>query len=336
VDRDALQRTWGIAGPWRAEPLTHGSNNLVERVETPAGAYVLRVYSNTTDGARLRFEGAVLAQLAEAGLPFALPVPLLTVNGRRFVEVDTEHGGALATLTAYIPGQPPDRDELDQATSAGEALGRLTLAMARLAIPAEGINWRSSGDLARCHPLVPDPPVAFAGLPLSDQKRKQLISGYNAVMERMPDLYATLPQQLAHEDFDPGNVLMEGTRATGVLDFEFCARDLRVMDLTVALTWWPVRQYGTGAEWPIIAALARGYARHITLTDDEIAALPALFRLRAYTSLIHRLGRSRQGLSTLEEALERAEAAINREDWVQSNHVRLIDVVHNAMCGTDV
>src|SRR6185437_14354635 len=156
---------------------------------------------------------------------------------------------------------------------------------------------------------------------------QRLISGYAWLIERIPDLYATLPQQLAHEDFDPGNVLMEGTRVTGVLDFEFCARDLRAMDLTVALTWWPVRHYGTGAEWPIIAAFANGYARHITLTDVEIEALSTIFRLRAYTSLIHRLGRSRQGLSTLEEALDRAEAAIAREDWLTANGARLIETV---------
>jgi len=335
VDLALLQGAWGIAGPWRADPLALGTNNLVQRVEAPTGSYVLRVYSNTTDVARLRFEREVLAQLTEVRLPFALPSPLPTRDGAYFLDVKTAHGHALATLTPYIPGQPPDRDNLDQATASGEALGRLTVAMARLAIPPEGVSWRSSGDLASCHPLVPVPLAALADLPLSDDKRQRLISGYGWLVERIPDLYATLPQQLVHEDFDPGNVLMEGTRVTGVLDFEFCARDLRVMDLTVASTWWPVRHYGTGAEWPIIAALARGYARRITLTDDEIAALPMLFRLRAYTSLIHRLGRSRQGLSTLEEALDRAEAAINREDWVQGNHVQLIDVVHSAMCGMD-
>jgi homoserine kinase type II len=336
VDLALLQRDWGIEGPWRAEPLTRGTNNLVLHVETPTGSYVLRVYRNTTDAARLRFERAVLAQLTATRLPFALPTPIPTLDGAFFFAVKTEHGQSLATLTPYIPGQPPDRDNLDQATAAGEALGRLTLAMAQLDTPAEGISWRSSGDLARCHPLVRDPPAAFAELPLSEDKRQRLISGYAWLNERILDLYATLPQQLVHEDFDPGNVLMEGTLVTGVLDFEFCARDLRVMDLTVALTWWPVRQYGTGAEWPIIAALARGYARRITLTNDELAALPALFRLRAYTSLIHRLGRSRQGLSTLEEALDRADAALNREDWVQSHHMQLIDVVHDAIGGMDV
>jgi homoserine kinase type II len=336
VDLALLQRAWGIAGPWRAEPLTRGTNNSVLRVEAPTGSYVLRGYSNTTDTARLRFERAVLAQLSEAHLPFALPTPLPALDGSYAVETENKRGAVLATLTRYIPGQPPDRDNLDQATAAGDALGQLTLALAALDIPAEGIGWRSSGDLARCHPLVPDPPAAFAELPLPNEKRQRLIAGYAWLIARIPDLYARLPQQLVHEDFDPGNVLMEGTRVTGVLDFEFCARDLRVMDLTVALTWWPVRQYGTGAEWPIIAALARGYARHITLIDDEIAAFPTLFRLRAYTSLIHRLGRSRQGLSTVEEALDRAEAAINREDWVHSNGVRLIDVVHDAIGGVDV
>jgi homoserine kinase type II len=331
VDLNVIQDRWGISGPWEPKTLTFGTNNIVLRLGTPTGAYVLRIYSNTSDVARLRFERDVLAQLTEARLPFALPTPLPTLDGAYFLDVETEQGHALATLTPYIPGQPPDRNNLDQARAAGEALGRLTDAMARLAIPAEGVSWRSSGDLARCHPLVPDPPAAFAELPLPDEKRQRLISGYTWLIERIPDLYATLLQQLTHEDFDPGNVLMDGTRVTGVLDFEFCARDLRVMDLTVALTWWPVRRFGTGEEWSIIAAFASGYARHLTLTDGEIAALPTLFRLRAYTSLIHRLGRSRQGLSTQEEALDRAEAAIARMNWLDDNSARLIETVGAAM-----
>jgi Ser/Thr protein kinase RdoA (MazF antagonist) len=174
VDLALLQRAWGIAGPWRAEPLTRGTNNLVQRVETPTGAYVLRIYSNTTDAARLSFERAVLAQLAEALLPFALPTPLPTVHGAYFLDVKTEQGHVLATLTPYIPGQPPDRDNLDQARGAGEALGQLAVALARLDTPVEGISWRSSGDLARCHPLVPDPPAVFAEFPLPDEKRQRL------------------------------------------------------------------------------------------------------------------------------------------------------------------
>jgi homoserine kinase type II len=331
VDLNVIETRWGIAGPWRAEPLTRGTNNVVQRVVTPSDAYVLRIYSNTSDEARLDFERAVLTQLSKVGLPFALPTPLLTTDGAYVLALEAGQEGGMATLTRYIPGQPPDRDNLDQATAAGEALGQLTLALATLDISAGGVSWRSSGDLAHCHPLVPDPPAAFAALPLSDERRQRLIAGYAWLIERIPDLYATLPQQLAHEDFDPGNVLMEGTRVTGVLDFEFCAHDLRVMDLTVALTWWPGLRFGTSAAWPIIMAFAQGYARSIALTGAEIEALPTLFRLRAYTSLIHRLGRARQGLSALDEALGRAEAAIAREDWVGADGDRLIETVNAAM-----
>jgi homoserine kinase type II len=126
-------------------------------------------------------------------------------------------------------------------------------------------------------------------------------------------------------------VLVQGVqreaRVTGVLDFEFCARDVRVMDLTVALSWWPLQALGTGKEWPIIRAFATGYARHIRLADDELAAIPALYELRAYTSLIHRLGRQRQGLSTMSAVLERAQAATDRADWLQSVGARFVDTL---------
>ena len=74
------------------------------------------------------------------------------------------------------------------------------------------------------------------------------------------------------------------TRVTGVLDFEFCARDLRAMDLAVALTWWPVQHFGTGAEWPIMqtdSALVDDYrqiadaGRQMTTLIDKQLQAPA-------------------------------------------------------------
>jgi len=189
------------------------------------------------------------------------------------------------------------------------------------------LSWRSYGDLEGCHPLVPDPRAAIAELPIADEARRRLLACYDGLMQRIPSVYASLPQQLMHEDGEPSNLLMLGQHVTGVLDFEFCARDVRPMELTVALSWWPVAHFGSGEEWPIMRALVRGYARHITLTADEIAAIPLLFQLRAYTSLLHRLGRHRQGLSPLEAVVERAEAALEREDWLAANGGRLVKTV---------
>ncbi|HEX6121687.1 MAG TPA: phosphotransferase [Ktedonobacterales bacterium] len=328
-----LQRAWGLPAPARLTPLAHGTNNRMWRVETAHASFVLRVYSNHTDEARVRFEHAILVGVAAAGLPFAVPAPIATRDGALYVRVATDGGATLAVLTPFLPGAHPRREDLAQAEAAGAALGALDLALADLPSPDPSLatSWRSYGDLERCHPLVPDPLAAIRALPLAEEVRARLIEGYQSLMARVPALYASLSMHLCHEDYGPDNMLMEGARVTGVLDFEFCARDVRVMDLTVALSWWPVAQLGSGAEWPIIRAFTTGYARHITLTGAEIAAIPTLYHLRAYTSLIHRLGRYRQGLSPLEAVTDRAEAAIAREDWLRAYGARFVETVDGCM-----
>lgn len=327
---ETILREWALPQPANVRPLAHGTNNEMFAVETPADAFVLRVYANHADVGRVHFEQAVLARLAAAGLPFALPVPLPIASGEPFARIaGDDDGGVLATLAPLLPGTHPDRGDLAQARASGEALGLLDVALARLPpMDVEGaVGWRSYGDLAHCHPLVPDPRAAILELPVTEEVRDRLVRSYDMLLERIPVLYATLPRQLAHEDYAPDNLLMEGARVTAVLDFEFCALDLRAMDLTVALTWWPGERFGTGEEWPILRAVAAGYARHVTLTAEEARAMPALYLLRAYTSLIHRLGRHRQGLSPMGAVTDRAHAAIAREDWVQAHGDRLVDVV---------
>jgi Ser/Thr protein kinase RdoA (MazF antagonist) len=328
-----LLDAWRLGEPRQLSPIAGGTNNVILRVQTPDGGYVLRIYGNHADPLRLQFEREVLTRLESAQLPFTVPAPLPTTAGERFVRFEREDGEALATLTHLIAGEPPRRGDLDQALAAGEAVAVLDIALGQLeqADVSWGVSWRSDADLAHCHPLVPDPVEGIASLPIAEEERRRLVARYMWVSERMPELYAQLPQQLVHEDADVGNTLMVGSRVTGILDFEFCSRDVRVMDLAVALIWWPVGRFGTGNEWPIMRALASGYARQIRLESAEIEALPALFYLRAYTSLIHRLGRYRQGLSPLEAVVDRVDAALEREDWLRANGERLVELVGEAM-----
>lgn len=332
LDLAALQRAWPLPEPWRLQPLTGGTNNAVLLVVTPAGRYVLRVSGNHADLERLRFEHAVLMHLHGARLPFAVPVPVPTAAGELYARATTRNGERLVTLTAYISGEHPRTGDLEQAHAGGEALGMLDVALANLtALPAEaGVTWRSRGDLAHGHPLVPDPPTGFEGLPLAEDARKRLVEGYERLMAQMPLLHAALPRQIVHEDCDMSNMLLAGSRITGVLDFEFCGRDVRAIDLTVALIWWALAYSDAGGEWPIVRALTTGYARHVILTANEIAALPVLIHYRAYTSLVHRLGRYRQGLSSLESVLDRANAALERADWLHVNSQRLLEDVRRA------
>lgn len=329
MDLTFLDSVWGISAPWHAEVLGQGTNNYVVRIETAASRYVLRVYNNHADEGRVAVELQILATLEAQHLPFAVPSPVLTRQGARYARILTTDGEALAALTTWIAGDHPHRDDLGQAEAAGEALGRLDQALAgvRLAESEAVRTWRSYGDLAHCHPLVPDPAEAIATLPVAEELCQHLLARYAWLMERIPDLYTLLPQQLMHEDYAPSNVLVRETRVTGVLDFEFCARDVRAMDLTVALSWWPARVLGTGDEWPIIRAFAMGYARHVALGAEELRAMSVLYELRAYTSLIHRLGRYRQGLSPMPAVVERAKAAVERGDWLRASGERFVDTL---------
>ncbi len=329
---DALAVHWGLPRPLKITPLAGGTNNLVYRVTTPDKEFVLSLAGNYADEWRLRFTQNVLAQLQDNGLPFAVPVFLPTHTSALAASVDIDGCSALATLTRLIPGAAPDRHNLAQTLACGAALGTLDAALARVEVTEdEASSWRSYSDLARCHPLVPDPLEAIATLPVDAAIRQRLADRYTWLVERIPDVYASLPQQLCHEDYDPSNVLIEGERVTGVVDWEFCTRDVRAMDLTVALSWWPIQRLGSGDEWPIMRAFLRGYAQALRLTEPEIEALPLLLRVRSYTSLIHRIGRVRQGISPHEAAIDRARAAIEREEWLNVNVAQLITIAREEM-----
>ena len=71
----ALVAAWPLARPLRVRPVASGTNNRTVRIESPGGAYLLRVYRNTRDPARVRYEHAVLLALQESGLSFRVPAP---------------------------------------------------------------------------------------------------------------------------------------------------------------------------------------------------------------------------------------------------------------------
>ncbi len=333
MDLTLLRQAWPQLGMAKAQPLAGGTNNLMYRFDTDSGSYVLRVSLGQVTARRLRYEYDILSQLERASLPFAVPTPIPTTHGDIYAKAPMGSEPTLATLTPLIPGDLPVRERLDQARSGGEALGLLDQALAKitLADPDEAMTWRAVGDLTRCHPAVSEPRAALLELALAPDELAALVREYDALCGAIPALYAQLPRQLSHEDFDPGNILMEDARVTGVLDFEFCAIDVRAMDLVVALTWWPVDHYGTGNEWPILAAVLDGYARTATLEHEEIRAIPTLYMFRAFTSLIHRLGRQRLGLSPMRHVEWRAKAALERAEWLRTNGERLTHVVDEAL-----
>ena len=211
MDLTQLWQAWPIAGPWTLSPLSGGTNNLVWRAETADGErYVLRIVPDLTRLPRLRYEAALLLALSDVDLPFRLPLPIRTHNGDSiaFLEQEAEIQ-AFAILSPFLPGERPNRDDLSLAPPAGAAMAGLDKALAALPeidapLGVEPIfSYRS---LVHEYAPVLDPVAAVERLPVERDKARQLQSILGLVIEKVPDLYARLPQQLLHLDYGPANI----------------------------------------------------------------------------------------------------------------------------------
>jgi homoserine kinase type II len=320
VTLDDLPGLWPIEAPWRLRETGSGINNLTRFVDSGDRSYFLRVYSNTTDPERVRYEHALLRAAAASGLPFAVPTPIAARSGATFVEAP------LAALFEVIPGTAPDRTSPVHAHALGEALGHLHAALERIEMaprPGPAIFY---GTLDRIHPLVPDPCAAVADLPLAEARQGRLRAILADLVEQVPALYRTLPLQLCHCDYGPGNTLMLGDRVTGVIDWEFAGPDLRAID--VATGWhWLLRGEVTAAGWPLIGAFAAGYRAVVASTAAELAAAPTLALLQRATALIHWLGRARAATADPVRGLDQAESLLALDGVLRHDGSRLVDTL---------
>lgn len=133
-------------------------------------------------------------------------------------------------------------------------------------------------------------------------------------------VYPTLPRQMIHGDYGPGNTLWHNGGISAVLDFDFALPDPRAMDLASGL------RFTMHMEGPLmdgnLTAFWRGYARWVQPTPAEIAALTALIRLRDTVSTIWWLGR---GLSsgTVEREIRRIGFQRSVAAWLAQNNQQL-------------
>lgn len=160
--------------------------------------------------------------------------------------------------------------------------------------------------------------------PIHQEQVKQIRYILATVMETVDSLYSSLPQQLLHCDYAPSNILVHEKQITAVLDFEFAGMDLRVLELCVALSWCPVNVLGTGQEWSIINAFGTAYTSRFPLSEEEILALPSIWRLRDAASFVHRMGCYMAGLETDATMQDRVQHSLWREAWLSAHQEKLV------------
>jgi len=269
-----LRETWGIEGATLTRLDTERDDSF--RVSTGTTDYLLKVAHPADDPLYVNLQTAAMAYVAEQSV-LSVQGILLTVEG----EIEPEVDGRVARLLTWLPGST--EHHLDP-FEAGRTLGQLSDALSTFDHPAahRDFVW----DIARLD-LVRD---------LQERFPNEEVAAVFALWNDL-DL-TTLPRQVIHNDFHPGNVLSDGSQITGVLDFGDVVHTARIVDVAVALCY-----FGWEDE------LIEGFASVVPLTPEERDALPVLVAARyAQRILLNQLlGRHDQSsqLAGLRKHLER-------------------------------
>lgn len=279
-----------------------GWNNTTRFVTTPEGRAVLRIYETHRDLGKVRFEHDVLIALAEQQMPCAVPLPLRTDEGLTYTVLE-DGTDRYACMFRYIDGVRPNSNHPNTAESIGEMTGHLSRALARVQV-SRATAYPPYYELEAAHPTCTEERIASFCLSPPEAFRQQAYALVR-IYEEFTMFHANLthlrklPHQLVHGDINHSNVLVSDSdqgRGVAVLDFEFCTWDVRAIEPAVVLSGY----LSESPDWIQVEAFIRGYNKVISLTDDEIDAIPLLIRLRKLDVFIHFLGRYLDGVDAPE------------------------------------
>ncbi|MEV6964578.1 phosphotransferase [Hamadaea sp. NPDC051192] len=320
--RELLAR-WGVPADAAVTRTEHGTNNHTRRIVSGSRRWYLRV-SPHRSADQVRAEHRLLARLAKAGLPFAVPTPVALPDGGTVVETDL----GPAVLCESIPGVPPDLGQEPALERFGRAAADLSEALAGVAPQDTPHDWQGGPLEALPDLSILARELVTAGLDI-DQVGV-LRNGADRALGAWSEIAGRLPNQVVHADLARSNVLVDPDTGavTGILDFELTGYWIRAIELTVALA---LSGAADGPGWQRrAAALARGGAWGTRLTSAELAALPDLMLVRAVASTVWRAKRWQLGQSSLAEVADRLDVLAETLGWRSAEGGRLGDVVATA------
>jgi len=299
---------YGFSGS--AQRLAAEHDDVFRIVAGDGSSRLLRVSVTTprsgpADGVSL--QAAILLHLASAAPRLPVQRVIASLDGRPEVLLagavpgDAAPGEAgpprLARMTSWLDGDPLGKETVghDLRTDIGATLARLSLALRGFSHPdARRTHWWDLQQLGRLRPLLGDLPpggvlpevraaLDAGGLPASDGRggadRHGGAGGLSRALGDSLDHFdavvrprlARVPVQVIHTDFHGLNLLGDGERITGILDFGDALAGPVAMDVAVAACY----QLGAGAD-PLAPALdvVAGYhaVDPLNRADLELAA----------------------------------------------------------------
>ena len=249
--------------------IASGIENTNYFVTTTHGRYVLTLFERLPSS-DLPFYLGLMAHLARHGIP--CPSPIVDRRNRILSTLN----GKPAALVTRLPGATIDAPAPAHCAEVGAVLADLHTAGQSYPDPLENPRgprwWREA---------------AREVLPFLDGARARLLESELEFQSRFRRL--DLPRGPVHADLFRDNVLFEGARIGGVIDFYFAGADAWLFDVAVTLNDWCVEPDGALDRARAGAFLAAYHAVR-PFTASERDSWPVMLRaaaLRFWLSRLH-------------------------------------------------
>ncbi len=286
------------------QPISSGIENTNYFVTTSNGRFVLTLFEKLTVD-ELPFYLNLMAHLARHGIPCPCPVA-----NRRNQFLGTLNGKP-ACIVSRLSGKSVIAPNGEQCAAIGAMLGQLHRAgqsFSQIMPNPRGAAWRAATapqvrpflDAAQAELL--DSEMALharqdrAALPPHNKVRQsvtsQRLDGIDTGGRRgVPDgdaVTLALPQGVIHADLFRDNVLLEGNRVGGLIDFYFACSDALLYDMAITVNDWCMNADGT-LDATRAQAFLRAYHAVRPLLDSERDAWPLMLRVAALRFWLSRL-----------------------------------------------
>lgn len=245
-----------------AKGIAEGVENSNYLVETTQDRFILTLYEKRVAEGDLPYFLALKTHLADRGL--AVPRPIRDRQGQALQRLRDRP----ACLIEFLPGISLAEPTPAHCRSAGDALGRMHVALRDFEpVRENALNLAGWQRLAQACGARADEVVPGLAATIADE--------LTFLAAHWP---VDLPRSTIHADLFPDNVLVRGSKVSGLIDFYFACTDIRAYDLAVMHTSWAFSADGGVHFAERAAALDAGYAVSHGLSADEQAAMTILCR----------------------------------------------------------
>ena len=247
------------------------SNFFIDTTGDGGSRYVLTIFERL-DGTELPYFMHLMHHLAGNGL--ACPDVMPRRDGSQLFAVADKQG----CIVSCLSGRTLDELNVAQLHASGQALAQLHLAGAdfseRRSNPT-GMAWLTE----KIEAVLPETCNRYGA------KAGDLLQGELNFQRTLS--WESLPAGVVHGDLFVDNILFEGDKVTGIIDFYYAHDAAYAMDIAISLNAQAVLLSEQDADR--MASFLNGYQSLRPLEQSEQEALPLLLRLAAMRFWVSRL-----------------------------------------------